>query len=82
MRKIIILGESVKTLLMINLLAIILLAGCAYSIANIDVSNKDSTCVRQCTANYSTCVSGGRNSETLRACREAYSVCIETCPVL
>jgi hypothetical protein len=60
------------------------LSGCAYSIAEIDVSNAEPSCVRQCAETYSTCVSGGPSvgakTETLRACREAYSICISTCP--
>ena len=61
------------------------LIGCAYSISGIDVSNKDSSCIRQCTVSYSSCASGGPSvgfkTETLRACREAYSICVGTCPV-
>jgi len=59
------------------------LVGCAYSIANIDVSDKEPSCIRECTESYSTCASGGSrvgfNTETLRACREAYSICVGTC---
>ena len=61
-----------------------LLVGCAYSIADIDVSKSDPTCVRQCSTVYSSCVSGGNQvgfkTETLRACQESYKVCIQTCP--
>ena len=60
------------------------LIGCAYSIKDIDVSNSDPNCVRECSNTYSSCVSGGNQvgakTETLRACREAYSVCVSTCP--
>ena len=60
------------------------LAGCAYSIEDIDVSKSEPSCVRQCTANYSSCASAGPavgfKTETLRACRDAYSVCVKTCP--
>ena len=63
---------------------ITLLQACAYSISDIDLSKVDPVCARQCTANYSACVSGGNQigfkGETLRACREAYSVCVKTCP--
>jgi hypothetical protein len=63
----------------------LVLSGCAYSIAEIDVSNTEPTCVRQCAETYSKCVSGGPSvgakTETLRACREAYSICISTCPL-
>jgi len=61
-----------------------LLQGCAYSISEIDLSKTEPVCARQCTANYSSCVSGGNQigfkTETLRACREAYSACVQTCP--
>lgn len=60
------------------------LAGCAYSITEVDTSRADPACVRECTAPYSSCVSGGPSvglkTETLRACRDAYSVCVSTCP--
>lgn len=60
------------------------LSGCAYSISDINVSNFEPSCVRECSATYSSCVSGGpqigAKTETLRACREAYSVCVNTCP--
>lgn len=60
------------------------LSGCAYSIADIDVSKKEPDCARQCTANYSQCVQAGPvvgfKTETLRACREAYAACVSTCP--
>jgi hypothetical protein len=61
-----------------------LLIGCAYSIADIDISKKEPTCARQCTASYSSCVSVGNQigfkTETLRACKEGYSACVSTCP--
>ena len=61
-----------------------ILSGCAYSIKEIDVSNLEPECVRQCTASYSSCVSQGNQvgfkTETLRACQEAYSICVSTCP--
>jgi hypothetical protein len=60
------------------------LTGCAYSIADVDTTKSDPTCVRACTTTYSSCVSGGNQvgfkTETLRACREAYQICIKTCP--
>ena len=65
-------------------LSVAALAGCAYSIENIDTSKAEPSCVRQCTATYSQCVQGGPavglKTETLRACREAYAVCVRTCP--
>jgi hypothetical protein len=65
-------------------LGLLFLVGCAYSIADIDVSKSEPVCVRQCTTTYSACVSGGNQvgfkTETLRACQESYKVCIQTCP--
>ena len=65
-------------------IAVIALAGCAYSIKDIDVSKVESNCARQCTTTYSSCVSGGNHggfkTETLRACKEGYEACIKTCP--
>ena len=58
--------------------------GCAYSIADIDISKSEPACVRQCSSSYSSCVSQGNQigfkTETLRACRESYAVCVQTCP--
>jgi len=66
------------------LLLAILLSGCAYRITDIDVSKSDPQCVRQCTQDYSSCVSQGNQvgfkTETLRACRDAYSICTQSCP--
>lgn len=66
------------------ILALLPLAGCAYSIQDIDLSKVEPTCARQCTVAYSSCASGGPSvgfkTETLRACREAYSACVQTCP--
>jgi len=63
---------------------LVLLSGCSYSIKEIDVSNLEPECVRQCTTSYSSCVSQGNQvgfkTETLRACQEAYSICVSTCP--
>jgi hypothetical protein len=72
-----------KLLLSVTI-ALTLLAGCAYSIKDVDVSKAESTCARQCTVTYSSCVSGGNQvgfkTETLRACKEGYEACIKTCP--
>jgi hypothetical protein len=63
---------------------LVMVSGCAYSIEDIDVSKSEPICVRQCTANYSSCATNGPTvgfkTETLRACRDAYSVCVKTCP--
>ena len=73
-----------KYTLAFGILCATLVAGCAYSIADIDVSQVEGTCARQCTATYSACVSGGNQvgfkTETLRACKEGYAACIRTCP--
>jgi len=62
----------------------VLLAGCAYSISDIDLSKTEPTCARQCTATYSQCIQSGPavgfKTETLRACRDAYVACVSTCP--
>ena len=76
--------RSMKFLCRISFLVLILLTGCAYSIADIDISKTEPKCARECSITYSSCVSGGNQvgfkTETLRACREAYVVCIQTCP--
>jgi hypothetical protein len=60
------------------------LLSCAYSITDIDVSNFEPSCVRECSKSYSSCVSQGNQigfkTETLRACRESYEICVNTCP--
>ena len=62
-------------------LAIALSACSSYRIDGIDVTHKEPTCARECTATYSSCVSeGGNKPEILRACRDAYSACVSTCP--
>ena len=73
---------------MIKILAVsvtlALLSACSYSIKDIDVSNLDQSCVRECTKIYSSCVSQGNQigfkTETLRACQESYIICTNTCP--
>jgi hypothetical protein len=68
----------------IGLAALTLMAACAYSIKDIDVTKVQPDCARQCTVTYSSCIQGGpiigSKMETLRACREAYAACIQTCP--
>ena len=58
--------------------------GCSYRITDIDVSHKESSCVRECTKSYSSSVSQGNQigfkTETLRAAKDAYSICVSTCP--
>lgn len=71
-------------LIFISIFVLVFLSACAYRITDIDVSNKEPTCVRECTANYSSSVSQGNQigfkTETLRASKDAYSICISTCP--
>ena len=67
------------------ILAVLSIQGCSYRITDIDVSNKESSCVRECTKAYSYSVSQGNQvgfkTETLRAAKDAYSICISTCPI-
>ena len=69
----------------VTLLSLIFLSGCAYSIKDINVSNLESSCVRECSKSYSSCVSQGNQvgfkTETLRACQESYIICTNTCPL-
>ena len=57
---------------------------CAYSIKEVDISKAKPSCVKECTASYSSCVSQGNQvgfkTETLRACKESYEICISVCP--
>ena len=67
-----------------TLLVVAMSSGCAYSIKDIDISNLESSCVRECSKSYSSCVSQGNQvgfkTETLRACQESYIICTNTCP--
>jgi len=68
---------------LLGLTVIMFLTGCAYSISDIDVSNKEPICIRGCANTYSACASKsqvGLKTETLRACRESYLICTNTCP--
>lgn len=71
--------------LLFSLSLVAFLSGCAYSISEINVSQYEPSCVRQCTQTYSACVSQGNQvgfkTETLRACKESYEICTKTCPV-
>lgn len=72
-----------KKILLLSM-ASLSLVGCAYSIAEIDVSKYEPSCVRECSKSYSPCVSQGNQigfkTETLRACKESYVICTNTCP--
>ncbi len=69
----------------ISLLSVSIFSGCSYSIKDIDISGKDSTCVRECSKTYSYSISQGSQigfkTETLRAAQEAYTICVKTCPL-
>jgi hypothetical protein len=61
----------------------LVLPGCTASIKDVDISQADPDCVRQCTETYSSCVSVTAIGVpyTLRsACKEAFEKCIQTCP--
>ena len=77
-----ILSSELKVATLVGVL--LSLCGCAYSIKDVDVSGLESSCVRECSKSYSSCVSQGNQvgfkTETLRACRESYVVCTSTCP--
>ena len=77
-------GAKMKLLKPVIIVAVTVLAGCAFSIKDIDISQVEPNCARECTGIYSLCVSGGNqvgfHTEKLRACREGYEVCIKTCP--
>lgn len=66
------------------LVTTIMVSACSYSIKDININNKNSKCVRECSKTYSYSISQGNQvgfkTETLKAAKEAYSICIETCP--
>jgi len=62
----------------------IVLPGCTASIKDVDISQADPDCARECTKAYSSCVSVTAIGVpyTLRtACKESFEKCIQTCPV-
>lgn len=71
-------------LMFTSMFVLLFLSACAYRITDIDVSDKEPKCVRECTATYSNAVSQGNQvgfkTETLRAAKDAYSICVSTCP--
>jgi hypothetical protein len=73
-----------KLLLFAMTIALTLLAGCAYSIRDIDVSKVDPACAKVCKANYSACVPDEDKTvsitEAVTVCKEGYEACIKTCP--
>ncbi len=61
------------------------LTACANTdLSDIDTSNAEPACTRECTAHYSECAQGGpaigSNAQTLKACKEGLRMCISTCP--
>lgn len=59
----------------------LLFVGCAVTLDDVPVADKNQACVRQCAAVYSDCISrsmSGRFSQN--ACKESYKVCIGACP--
>lgn len=58
------------------------LGGCTPlpKITEVDTSKAQPDCVRQCTGQYSGCMSTVREPVVYRACHEAYKVCVNTCP--
>jgi hypothetical protein len=58
------------------------LGGCTGSITDLNVENKEPSCVRECSNTYSQCIgTGGKtNSKTLGACLDGYEVCTTHCP--
>jgi hypothetical protein len=53
-------------------------------LSDIPIGGADRACARECTGQYSSCVSGGGQiglrTETLGACKEALRLCVRTCP--
>jgi hypothetical protein len=70
----------------------ILLAACAgatpqESVESVNLAGKDPSCVRGCTATYSSCIQNAGTTENrlvandiLRACGGALKICAGTCP--
>ena len=69
---------------LIALLLPVLFTGCQHmsveDISEIDTSNKQPACVRQCTASYSDCVGEAFGIAAQNSCGNAYKICINTCP--
>jgi len=69
---------------LIALLLPVFFAGCQHmyveDISEVDTSNKQSSCVRECTTPYSDCAGEAYAIAALNSCGNAYKVCINTCP--
>lgn len=55
------------------------LASCS-SVSSTNFAAKEQTCVRACSANYSSCASGTMSQLAIHACQDAMSICANTCP--
>jgi hypothetical protein len=55
------------------------LASCS-SVSSTNFAAKEQTCVRACSANYSSCASGTISQLAIHACQDAMSICANTCP--
>lgn len=61
-------------------IGVMLMSGCARSIADIDVSHADKGCVRQCTMAYSSSVSlPFANTIAMNRAADSYEICVKTC---
>lgn len=78
--------DIMKRHLLLLVVALLVLGGCAYRISEIPTAHLEPDCVRQCSQSYSDCVSRGNQvgfkTETLRACRDSYEICVNTCEVM
>ena len=68
-----------------TLLALTLCAGCAnYDLSDIDTSESDQACVRQCTGYQAECLQGGpavgSQYQIINACKESLRMCVNACP--
>lgn len=77
--------EKKKIISVMALLMVVSLTGCTTTnLSDININKAEPNCARQCTANYSQCISGwtqiGFRTETLTACKEALKLCVQTCP--
>jgi hypothetical protein len=65
-----------------GLMCILVVSGCV-STNDVDVTKTEPVCARQCTANYSACVSTpsvGTPTVLFYQCKEALKLCLQTCP--
>jgi len=60
--------------------AVLLQMGCAATTADIDVSNKEPVCARQCTNSFSQCIGNAIGMPQIGSCKEGLKLCVQTCP--